>query len=121
MRLSGFRTSRPTVLSRARSCRSIYTPIHRVVLARSLPSTRSTLLLVSPFAFVSTNTQSQQAHFSASAPTNMSESTSRGFYDLKADLPNGSPYKLEDLKGKVVLVVNVASKWCVVHKQHIGC
>ena len=36
------------------------------------------------------------------------------FYDLKADLPQeGKIYDFADLKGKVVLVVNVASKWCV--------
>ena len=32
------------------------------------------------------------------------------FYDLSAGLPNGSEYAMEDLRGKVVLVVNVASK-----------
>jgi hypothetical protein len=40
-----------------------------------------------------------------SSPTN--------FYDLKADLPNGNSYNFDELKGKVVLIVNVASQWCV--------
>lgn len=42
--------------------------------------------------------------------TTMSESP---FYKLKAELPNGQTYDFEQLKGKVVLIVNVASKWCV--------
>jgi peroxiredoxin len=36
-----------------------------------------------------------------------------GFYDLKADLPGGKVYDFADLKGKVVLIVNVASQWWV--------
>lgn len=40
---------------------------------------------------------------------------SMGFYDLKADLPGGKTYDFEQLKGKVVLVVNTASQWCVPH------
>ena len=38
----------------------------------------------------------------------MSES---GFYSLKAELPGGKEYNFADLKGKTVLIVNVASKW----------
>lgn len=34
-----------------------------------------------------------------------------GFYSLKADLPGGKTYDFADLKGKTVLVVNVASQW----------
>ena len=33
-----------------------------------------------------------------------------GFYDLVADMPGGSEKKMSEYKGKVVLVVNVASK-----------
>jgi glutathione peroxidase-family protein len=33
------------------------------------------------------------------------------FYNLKAKLPGGKEYDFEQLKGKVVLIVNVASKW----------
>jgi glutathione peroxidase len=33
------------------------------------------------------------------------------FYDLKAKLPGDKVYDFEQLKGKVVLIVNVASKW----------
>ena len=36
-----------------------------------------------------------------------------GFYSLKAELGNGKEFNFADLKGKVVLIVNVASKWCV--------
>ena len=32
---------------------------------------------------------------------------------MKADLPGGKVYDFADLKGKTVLIVNVASKWCV--------
>jgi peroxiredoxin len=34
-----------------------------------------------------------------------------GFHDLKADLPGGKTFSFAELKGKVVLIVNVASKW----------
>lgn len=36
-----------------------------------------------------------------------------GFYSLKATLPGGKEYDFEQLRGKVVLIVNTASKWCV--------
>lgn len=36
-----------------------------------------------------------------------------GFYSLKAETPEGKTYDFADLKGKVVLIVNVASKWYV--------
>lgn len=38
-------------------------------------------------------------------------STTPTFYDLKADLPGDKTYGFEQLKGKVVLIVNVASEW----------
>jgi hypothetical protein len=40
------------------------------------------------------------------------------FYDLKADLPGGKTYEFDQLRGKVVLVVNVASQWCVSHPPY---
>ena len=40
----------------------------------------------------------------------MSESD---FYKLSAEKPNGTQYDFEQLKGKVILIVNVASKWYV--------
>ena len=46
--------------------------------------------------------------FSRPAYSTMSES---GFYSLKAELPGGKEYNFADLKGKTVLIVNVASKW----------
>lgn len=39
--------------------------------------------------------------------------SSTTFYDLKADLPGDKTYDFEQLKGKVVLIVNVASQWYV--------
>jgi glutathione peroxidase len=33
------------------------------------------------------------------------------FYDLKAELPGNKAFAFEELKGKVVLIVNVASQW----------
>ena len=36
-----------------------------------------------------------------------------GFHSLKADLPGGETYDFAELKGKTVLVVNVASQWYV--------
>lgn len=48
------------------------------------------------------------SQLSNSEPDSMSS-----FHDLKAELPGGKVYDFQDLKGQVVLVVNVASKWCV--------
>ena len=52
--------------------------------------------------------------FTTTTPTttrqfaNMSSATT--FYDFKPNDKKGQPYPLEDLKGKVVLVINTASK-----------
>jgi glutathione peroxidase-family protein len=35
------------------------------------------------------------------------------FYDLKAEQPGNKVLDFADLKGKVVLIVNTASQWCV--------
>lgn len=35
------------------------------------------------------------------------------FYSLKAERPGGKVYDFADLKGKTVLIVNVASQWWV--------
>ncbi|KAL4064380.1 glutathione peroxidase [Scleroderma citrinum] len=48
-----------------------------------------------------------------------SESTAQSFYDLKADLPGGKVYDFDQLKGKVVLIVNVASQ-CGFTPQYKG-
>jgi len=44
------------------------------------------------------------------SPPNFSGTMSE-FYNLKAKLPGDKEYDFEQLKGKVVLIVNVASKW----------
>lgn len=38
-------------------------------------------------------------------------STTSAFYDLKAELPDDKTYDFDQLKGKVVLIINVASQW----------
>ncbi|KAI5122896.1 hypothetical protein M0805_007574 [Coniferiporia weirii] len=43
----------------------------------------------------------------------------QGFYDLSAELPGDKQYNFEQLRGKVVLVVNVASK-CGFTPQYAG-
>ena len=37
------------------------------------------------------------------------------FYQLKAAMPNGNFYNFDQLKNKVVLIVNTASKYVFVH------
>ncbi|KAG1775297.1 thioredoxin-like protein [Suillus placidus] len=49
----------------------------------------------------------------------MSSSSGNTFYDLKSELPSGQTYDFEQLKGKVVLIVNVASK-CGFTPQYKG-
>ncbi|KAI8980193.1 glutathione peroxidase [Trametes punicea] len=46
-------------------------------------------------------------------------SEDKSFYDLKAQLPGGKTFDFEQLKGKVVLIVNVASK-CGFTPQYKG-
>ena len=41
------------------------------------------------------------------------------FYELEFNLPNGKPYPVENLKGKVVLIVNTATK-CGLAPQFSG-
>jgi hypothetical protein len=52
----------------------------------------------------------------------MSESTESVFYSLKAERPGGGFYDFADLKGKTVLIVNVASKWYVttMHNRYLN-
>ena len=47
-----------------------------------------------------------------------STSAMSSFYELKAERPDGLTYDFEQLKGKVVLIVNVASKWYVICAVH---
>jgi hypothetical protein len=35
----------------------------------------------------------------------------KSFYDLKTEMPGGKELEMADYKGKVVLIVNVASNW----------
>ncbi|TRM64781.1 thioredoxin-like protein [Schizophyllum amplum] len=46
-------------------------------------------------------------------------SENAGFYSLKSELGNGKPFDFAELKGKVVLIVNVASK-CGFTPQYKG-
>lgn len=58
-------------------------------------------------------TFSAPRHPLSSTSTKFSTRSMSEFYNLKTELPNGSTYSFEELKGKVVLIVNVASKWYV--------
>ena len=66
----------------------------------SVPRLSSPLLLP-------TTTPSPSRTFFTTPPA-MSDA---GFYSLKATAPGNKPYEFEQLKGKVVLIVNTASKW----------
>ena len=69
----------------------------------------SPIYLRTSLRLAQTNTFYRQ-HFTYST---MSDSSETGFYSLKAELPGGKTYDFAQLKGKTVLIVNVASKWCV--------
>ena len=47
--------------------------------------------------------------------------TMSAFYNLKAEQPGDKVFDFEQLKGKVVLIVNVASKWCAAHASARFC
>ncbi|KAI0635941.1 thioredoxin-like protein [Trametes polyzona] len=60
-----------------------------------------------------------RAFFSSPSTSSSDMSEAKSFYDLKAELPGGKTYDFEQLKGKVVLIVNVASK-CGFTPQYKG-
>ncbi|KIO15215.1 hypothetical protein M404DRAFT_991931 [Pisolithus tinctorius Marx 270] len=80
-------------------------------------SQRHTLHSV-PTTALTTKTPQPSYKFIANR-TMSSESTAQTFYDLKAELPGGNVYDFEQLRGKVVLVVNVASE-CGFTPQYKG-
>ena len=49
----------------------------------------------------------------SSTGSKLAMSNKTTFYDLSAELPGGKTYDFSQLKGKVVLIVNTASQWCV--------
>lgn len=85
--------------------RSLYKPcalnrLHSKATTTPFPPRQSPSLSTIP-------SHQHKAHY-----TNMSDSS---FYTLKARRPNGTDFDFADLKGQVVLIVNVASKWCAIH------
>lgn len=71
-----------------------------------MPSQRS-------FTLVTQSTHPSTHPLSTTSPIAYSTaamSNTSGFYSLKAELPNGQTFDFADLKGKTVLIVNVASK-----------
>ncbi|KAJ3554494.1 hypothetical protein NM688_g3081 [Phlebia brevispora] len=83
------------------SPRVFFSPVHKAVSAAALARP---LLLPSLRAPVPQSPNSTRAFATAST---MSESP---FYQLKAEQPGGKTFDFSELKGKVVLIVNVASK-----------
>lgn len=65
------------------------------------------ILFLLPYAFLNPPILRPSRHFSTTYNTMASAAT---FYDLKPLDSKGQAYNFDDLKGKVVLIVNVASK-----------
>ena len=83
---------------------------------RSHPPPHRVLAFASPFALAYQLPAAPSRTFFSLPNTNSSSSSSamsdaKSFYELKAQLPGGKTYDFEQLKGKVVLIVNTASKW----------
>lgn len=71
-------------------------------------SVASIVTSASSFSLHRISAPSTSRNLSSSATPAMSE-----FYNLKTELPDGKTFDFEQLKGKVVLIVNTASKWYV--------
>lgn len=90
---------------------SLVTPVSRSF-PHSLPSITSVSLPRNFFPL-------KYYHPRAFATTTASSSEMSSFYSLKATLPGNKEYDFAQLKGKVVLIVNVASAWYVLVLQHL--
>merc|ERR1712093_298310 len=84
------------------------------------PISSSLLSLTNVSAFPASSTLKLSASFSTSSPLQRSTTMSSGFYELAAELPKaGEQLRMSDFEGKVVLIVNVASR-CGFTPQYKG-
>lgn len=108
---------KPTTMRAANRWRTLLSPARSSLVASVRLYKPSPQLLASPsrpsLTVTTTFAAAQRASYSTTAMSS--------FYELKPQLPNGKTYDFEELKGKVVLIVNVASKWYVQTRFQLVC
>lgn len=102
--------------------RAIWSRPHSPVLSRVHKATLPAVLLRQPYLPLShlakASSAPRQSRLTLAHPATRAFSSTRpamsgdsSFYSLKATLPGGKTFDFEQLRGKVVLIVNTASKW----------
>ena len=97
------------------NCRAYHVPTTPAIIAIRTPfRSHHSLLLFKKSPLCQTRRQSgfQSSPLSTTTTTRPKREMTT-FYDLKAEKPNGTTLNFSELKGKVVLIVNVASQWYV--------
>lgn len=90
---------------------NIVTPRNQSTLVRAVPLYKRTIRLLAARPLRPSVIPTTTFLASSTAPAAYSTSAMSKFHELKAELPNGQTFDFEQLKGKVVLIVNTASKW----------
>lgn len=104
---------KPTTMRAANRWRTLLSPASSSRVASVRLYKPSPQLLAASLTVTTTFAATRRASYSTTAMSS--------FYELKPQLPNGKTYDFGELKGKVVLIVNVASKWYVQTRFQLVC